>query len=37
MGEVWEELPPVFMTSSEKRTGREELLSYIADVIKSLK
>jgi GTP-binding protein len=37
MGEVWEELPPVFMTSSEKRTGREELLSYISDVIKSLK
>lgn len=27
--ERWEELPPVFMTSSEKRRGREELLEYI--------
>lgn len=27
--ESWEELPPVFVTSSEKATGREELLDYI--------
>ena len=27
--EQWEELPPVFLTSSEKRQGRDELLSYI--------
>lgn len=25
----WEELPPVFVTSSTNRTGREELLDYI--------
>jgi GTP-binding protein len=27
--ESWEELPPVFVTSSEMRTGREELLDFI--------
>ena len=27
--ETWEELPPVFRTSSEKGVGREELLDYI--------
>lgn len=27
--ETWEELPPVFMTSSEDGRGREELLDYI--------
>ena len=30
--EVWEELPPVFITSSEKGTGREELLGYIEEI-----
>ena len=35
--ESWEELPPVFYTSSEKRLGREELLNYISEVTKSLK
>lgn len=25
----WEELPPYFITSSEKKTGRDELLEYI--------
>ncbi len=34
--ESWEELPPVFVTSSEKRSGREELLEYIEAVNKSL-
>lgn len=32
----WEELPPVFMTSSEGRTGREELLRYISVVHQSI-
>ncbi len=32
----WEELPPYFITSSEKRTGREELLDYIDGINKSL-
>lgn len=27
--EQWEELPPVFVTSSEKKQGRDELLDYI--------
>lgn len=38
---VWEELPPMFLTSSEDGRGREELLSYIEvlnklDVIEGL-
>lgn len=31
--EEWEELPPIFMTSSEKRLGRDELLDYIEQII----
>ena len=27
--ESWEELPPIFVTSSEKKEGRDELLDYI--------
>lgn len=34
--ETWEELPPVFVTSSETKQGREELLDYIEDVNKGL-
>ena len=34
--ETWEELPPVFVTSSEKRLGGEELLEYIEAINKSL-
>lgn len=30
--DTWEALPPYFITSSEKHTGREELLDYIASV-----
>ena len=30
--EDWEELPPVFITSSDKREGREELLDYIEEI-----
>ena len=30
--EEWEELPPIFVTSSEERMGRDELLSYIEEV-----
>ena len=32
----WEELPPVFMTSAEGRTGREEVLRYIDVVHQSI-
>jgi len=35
--ETWEQLPPVFATSSEKRTGRDEILNYINEINKSLK
>jgi GTP-binding protein len=28
----WEELPPIFVTSSERGSGRDELLAYIEDV-----
>ena len=37
LNEEWEELPPMFYTSSEKREGREELLNYIEEINKSLK
>jgi len=37
LAEVWEELPPIFETSSEKRIGRDELLGYIEEINKSLK
>ena len=32
----WEELPPLFITSSEERLGREELLDYIDGINASL-
>ncbi|MBD5328900.1 MAG: YihA family ribosome biogenesis GTP-binding protein [Bacteroides sp.] len=32
----WEELPPIFITSSEKHTGREELLDYIFSINKEI-
>ena len=35
--ETWEELPPYYITSSEKRQGREEVLSYIDSINKELK
>ncbi len=34
--ETWEELPPVFSSSSEHRTGRDEILGYIEQINKSL-
>ena len=34
--EDWEELPPVFISSSVKGTGREEILSYIDSILKTL-
>lgn len=35
--ETWEELPPVFMTSSEDARGRDEVLGYIDAINKQLK
>jgi len=34
--ETWEELPPVFVTSAEKKEGRDEVLDYIDQINKSL-
>ena len=35
--ETWEELPPMFLTSSESRQGRDELLDYIDSINQQLK
>ena len=35
--EQWEELPPYFISSAEKRTGRKEILDYIESVNHMLK
>jgi GTP-binding protein len=32
--ESWEEVPPYFLTSAENKTGREELLKYVAETNK---
>lgn len=37
LAETWEELPPHFITSSEKGLGRNELLSYIESINAELK
>ncbi len=34
--ETWEQLPPIFVTSSEKSVGGEEILDYIEDINRSL-
>ncbi len=36
LAEVWETLPKIFVTSSEKQQGREELLDYIDEINRSL-
>jgi len=33
----WEELPPYFITSSENKTGRDEILNYIDDINEEIK
>lgn len=37
LSETWEELPPMFVTSAEKKQGRKEVLDYIDRINKSLK
>lgn len=34
--DTWDELPPYFITSSEKKSGRDEVLNYIEVINKSL-
>ena len=36
LSEQWEELPPIFTTSSEKGLGRKELLDYIGSINASI-
>ena len=35
--ELWEELPPTFISSSETGLGREEILNYIGSVLETMK
>ena len=37
LSETWEELPPIFITSSDKKTGRVDVLNYIEEINQSLK
>ena len=37
LSETWEELPPMFLTSAEKKDGRDDVLNYIEQINKSLK
>jgi len=35
LGETWEELPEMFITSAEKHIGREEILQSIEELMKT--
>ena len=37
LSDTWEELPPYFITSSDKKTGRNDVLDYIENINKTLK
>ena len=37
LSEVWDELPPMIITSSETRGGKDELLNFISDAISNWK
>lgn len=36
LNDTWEEIPKMFITSSEKKTGRDDVLGYIEEINKSL-
>ena len=36
LAETWEEMPPMFLTSAEKKNGRDDVLDYIEQINKSL-
>ncbi len=36
LGQDWEQLPPMFVSSSQKGSGREEILSYMEGILKTL-
>ena len=35
LAETWEEMPPMFLTSAEKKDGRDDVLDYISSINKS--
>lgn len=35
--DTWETLPPYFITSAEKKTGKEEVLDYIGQILEDIK
>ena len=37
LSETWEEMPPMFLTSAEKKEGRAEVLDYIEKINQKLK
>ena len=37
LAETWEELPPMFVTSAEQKTGRDDVLDYIERINKQIK
>ena len=37
LSETWEEMPPMFVTSAEKKTGRDDILGYIEQINNELK
>ena len=36
LSETWEEMPPMFLTSAEKKEGRAEVLNYIEQINREL-
>jgi len=36
LSETWEEMPPMFVTSAEKKDGRDDVLDYIGQINISL-
>ena len=36
LSETWDEMPPMFLTSAEKKDGRDAVLDYIESINKSL-
>jgi GTP-binding protein len=37
LSETWEEMPPMFLTSAEKKEGRDDVLGYIEEINEGLK
>ncbi len=37
MLKTWEELPPLFVTSAEKKQGRDEMLTFIGDIVQKIR